>query len=538
MTEILTESFCERCGTRYTFESAAPRKSRLGRVRVLGKGMRNFVLSDDASLAEAMADARSEDEIAATAHQLDAFHQTFNFCLTCRQYTCGDCWNTGEGRCLTCAPIPGMELPVAEVAPLVAVEAEPLAAEATNGHAADDAWPDADLSSARLARALGMDEAEAGTAAVADAEGLADAAVADAEGLADAAVADGEGLADADGLPVAAAAAPAGEVGPGATDDTRTGQLIGIPPGQSLEEAIAEYEARIAADEAAELAATLDTPASEAVDAMPLAGADAAQAVATDEGDHDALAAMAAAALAGLARDDLSEAAPEPEPVVAVDADAEAEALREVAAEQVLVAEAETEQEITLEPVAAVAAEAAVEVDIEPDAAAAVAAESEPVAEVDAIEPEPEPVAAAADSVEDAAPRDDVVAQPVWPTPAPPAGPPVAPSPGEQAPPANPWLTVAPEDPGSTPQWPTTPAWPTAATRRDVPATLAGRPLLAQPDPSGLWAASAREVLTASAVPVPEAASAAAPTAQPCVSCGLSLSANARFCRRCGTRQG
>jgi ribosomal protein L40E len=39
-------------------------------------------------------------------------------------------------------------------------------------------------------------------------------------------------------------------------------------------------------------------------------------------------------------------------------------------------------------------------------------------------------------------------------------------------------------------------------------------------------------------VPVPEAASAPTPTAQPCVSCGLSLSANARFCRRCGTRQG
>ena len=28
MPEILTESFCERCGTRYTFESAAPTKTR------------------------------------------------------------------------------------------------------------------------------------------------------------------------------------------------------------------------------------------------------------------------------------------------------------------------------------------------------------------------------------------------------------------------------------------------------------------------------------------------------------------------------
>ena len=101
MTEILTESFCERCGTRYTFESAAPRRSRLGKVRTLSKGMKNFVLSDDASFSEAMAEARSEEEFTAVTHQLDAFHQTFNFCLTCRQYTCGDCWNTVEGRCLT-----------------------------------------------------------------------------------------------------------------------------------------------------------------------------------------------------------------------------------------------------------------------------------------------------------------------------------------------------------------------------------------------------------------------------------------------------
>ena len=320
LTEILTESFCERCGTRYTFESAAPRKSRLGRVRVLGKGMRNFVLSDDASLSEAMADARSEEEIAATAHQLDAFHQTFNFCLTCRQYTCGDCWNTGEGRCLTCAPIPGMELPVAEVVPLVAIATEPVAAEATNGHAAEEAWPDADLSSARLARALGMDEAEAGAAAVADAEGLAD-----------------------DGAPATAAAS--GDGGPGATDDSRTGQLIGIPPGQSLEEAIAEYEARVAADEAAELAVAAR---GEAVDVRRQCRSQAV----VGRGDHDALAAMAAAAIAGLARDDVSEAEPEPQPVVAIEAEAEPVVAVEAEAEPVVAIEAEAE------PVVAVEAEA------------------------------------------------------------------------------------------------------------------------------------------------------------------------------------
>ncbi|MCJ7711460.1 MAG: hypothetical protein MUQ32_11605, partial [Chloroflexi bacterium] len=109
MTEILTESFCERCGTRYTFESSAPRKSRVGRVKVFSKGVRNFVMTDDSSFSEAMAEARSAEELVATTHQLDAFHQTFNFCLDCRQYTCGSCWNTHEGRCLTCAPDPTLE---------------------------------------------------------------------------------------------------------------------------------------------------------------------------------------------------------------------------------------------------------------------------------------------------------------------------------------------------------------------------------------------------------------------------------------------
>ena len=58
-----------------------------------------------------------------------------------------------------------------------------------------------------------------------------------------------------------------------------------------------------------------------------------------------------------------------------------------------------------------------------------------------------------------------------------------------------------------------------------------------QDDAAALWAASAQEVLGGG--PRPAIPTAAAPaTPQPCVSCGLSLSANARFCRRCGTRQG
>ena len=111
MAEILTESFCERCGTRYTFESAAPvAAKRLGKFKVLSKGLKNFVLDDDSSLDEALAAARSEAEGQSTSQQLDAFHQTFNFCMSCRQYTCSNCWNEADGRCLTCAPLLGGDI--------------------------------------------------------------------------------------------------------------------------------------------------------------------------------------------------------------------------------------------------------------------------------------------------------------------------------------------------------------------------------------------------------------------------------------------
>ena len=115
MSEILTESFCERCGTRYTFESPARRSSPLGTLGTVGRGIRNFVVSPDQTIDEAFAVARAETEQRATAHQLEAFHQTFNFCLSCRQYTCATCWNPIEGRCQSCAPLPeATPLPEAE----------------------------------------------------------------------------------------------------------------------------------------------------------------------------------------------------------------------------------------------------------------------------------------------------------------------------------------------------------------------------------------------------------------------------------------
>ena len=163
MPETLTESFCERCGTRYTFESAAPKGKRLGKIKVLSKGFVNFVSNDDRSLDEAFAEARSDEQREQTSQQLDAFHQTFQFCMSCRQYTCANCWNDVESRCLSCAPLFGADtlggaFPAA-LDPLARLGLGQPTPEihAANGHqngdaelpalgepASDSAWPTAD----------------------------------------------------------------------------------------------------------------------------------------------------------------------------------------------------------------------------------------------------------------------------------------------------------------------------------------------------------------------------------------------------------
>jgi hypothetical protein len=97
----------------------------------------------------------------------------------------------------------------------------------------------------------------------------------------------------------------------------------------------------------------------------------------------------------------------------------------------------------------------------------------------------------------------------------------------------------APDQPRD-PQWPTAPEWPPSPTggQGDLrwpvaamsdPRPAPGTPAFAPP-PTGsdsLWAASSRDVLSRPGSGV-----------QACVSCGLPLSATARFCRRCGSRQG
>jgi ribosomal protein L40E len=145
MAEILTESFCERCGTRYTFEASAPSRGRVARIRLLSKGLRNYVMSDESTLEEALDEARGEEERTLSVQQLEAFHQTFNFCMSCRQYTCANCWNEAEARCLSCAPDLSQEvLPTAfpDLPIMPTFGADPATA-ATEPVAS--AWPSSDL---------------------------------------------------------------------------------------------------------------------------------------------------------------------------------------------------------------------------------------------------------------------------------------------------------------------------------------------------------------------------------------------------------
>ncbi len=107
MTELLSESFCERCGNRYELGTAEP-MSTARKTRGLVTGLRQFIMSTE-SLGDSITDAMRVEEEALAARQIDAFQETFNFCLDCRRYTCVSCWNDGEGRCRSCMPVAGID---------------------------------------------------------------------------------------------------------------------------------------------------------------------------------------------------------------------------------------------------------------------------------------------------------------------------------------------------------------------------------------------------------------------------------------------
>ncbi len=505
MPEILTESFCERCGTRYTFESAAPRVARLKGIKVMSRGLKNFVMSDDTSMDEAMAAARSETDREATSQQLDAFHKTFNFCMNCRQYTCGNCWNEADGQCLSCSPNLGHEIMPAPFPDLDSTTGLTVAAangtNGANGNGHDDgmtamAWPTSDL----MRDAEVLDAAEATPAddvgdlgdleqidaaarlaalgAIDTPDAVEMAADAPTEAADVAATAAPTAEAPAPEIPAAPAAASESSVGAvdagdvdgraAVASDQTSAMFRRFRPGQSLDDEIAAYEREQAAAEAG--------PGDAGAAAGGLAAAAALDAA--DEGTADATAPTLEPSI--VEATSLADAAPA-EPVAAV-------------------APVTPATEPTAPPRDVLAAAAIIAAVPEPPAVE----KPEPTAPAPA-----EPVAAEA-----AAPTaaDDIVPQPTWQIVAPDSTP------------------AEPTVPTADPQWPSEPEWPSQR-------AAAGLPFLNRPaTPTGglesLWAESAREVAS------PPAAARPTTGVAPCVSCGLSLSATARFCRRCGTRQG
>jgi hypothetical protein len=420
MTEILTESFCERCGTRYTFEPVVNRRKPLSALGTLGRGFRHFVSDPESSLDEAMAVARSETEQRSTASALEAFHRTFNFCLSCRQYTCSDCWNAVEGRCLSCAPTPDAAPPATRV---------------------DTAIPLAPVDLAPAPAPMHVETAVAPTSAEVDAAtewAAVDAAAAAAE-AAEAAAAEAAAQAAVDADAATAAQAEAADA------QRAAAEALAIAEAQEQAQAAAEAEARAAAEAEA---AAIETARAEA-EAVAIAAQAEAEARAAAEAAAQAEAERAAAIAAAQAAAEAEAAALTFEPGLNLD-------------EQIAAYERQhAVTEATLD---------------------------EPVADA---EPEPEPVAATSE-----------------------------PTPAELEPiPTAIGQALPASSVDGTPSWPGTevaaasfePNWP------DTPA----------PHQGGRQGAG----LPAAEPPVMPLA------ARACPSCGLSLSASARFCRRCGTPQ-
>ena len=552
MPEILTESFCERCGTRYTFEAARTR-TRLKGVRVLSRGLKNFVLSDDTSMDEAMAAARSETEREVTANQLDAFHKTFNFCMSCRQYTCPNCWNEAEARCLSCAPHLGHEIMPAPFPDLPAAElmvADPFQLNGTTsgqdthgadgfGVAGEESAYDVDVA-ARLASltaspsAIEPSVAPAGRAPEADEAAMAapvevtPSSVVEEPAAETSAEAGGAEPARGPDLGDLAAAAivvdavnPEPSVAPKSTGRTG-GRRGGFRPGQNLDMELDAYErerttalalAAADAEVSAEPEVVADVAAEPEVAAEPalIAGPEI---VAEPE--------IAATAEAGAE----PEMVAEPELIAGPEIVAEPEiaAAAEAGAEPEMVAEPEmmAEAEVAAEPEIAAAAEVAAEREVA--TVAEVAAEPEMVAEPEMMAEAEVAAAADVETAPETAPVvDDVIEQPTWRM--------VAPDPTPDIVPVDPASipAAATAEPTAEPQWPTHPEWP--GSRPAVGLPFLGRPAAPQGGLESLWAESTRDIVAGPAM------GRATTGVQPCVSCGLSLSATARFCRRCGTSQ-
>ena len=594
MVETLTESFCERCGTRYEFK-APTRLNPLRKTRGLVGGLKNYLTSQDA-LSDAIGDAMRTEEDQLASAQLEAFHESFNFCIGCRQYTCLNCWNDGEGRCRSCAPIPGTDdLAERLAASLNGAGASAVADSAMADAAADltesdlqrrmglEAWPSTDTRPTMPPPATGSAEAWPGAddltrwgegtpagEAPEDAPWRSPFAEADRAQLG----ADLEPATVTEPEPVAAVAdewdaEPREDVNAATADEATMFEPEVVAAEVELEPIGAEVEAEPVATEAAatEFEAEPEPvwPEAVVVDAEPTATEPAPRILRVVAWEED----VPADALM------VREAEPEP---IAGEAMAEPAEFESPADAELVAAETDP-LEIAAEPEAAEAEAPAEAVDAddvvmvtaepteaEPMEAAAepVVSEAEPVdapAEAASVvpepEPEPEPIAAATDVDLQPEPLAAEAAQP--PTPAftePTREPePDRPAPARIAPiretilhfpdrtpsqPENRPIAAEDESPevaarraqldmlglGDPGEGPVAPQRPMVMPYRSRGAAAGAGEIAARAGGS-FWEASAREV----------AGAAANIGVQNCGQCGLSLSANARFCRRCGTRQ-
>jgi hypothetical protein len=473
LTETLTESFCERCGTRYEF-SAPTRLNPVRKTRGLIGGLKNYLTSQD-SLGDALEDAMRTEAGALATAQLDAFHEAFNFCIDCRQYTCVSCWNDAAGRCRSCVPVPGVddlaERLAASAAPADAVADAELTDDDLRRRVGLDAWPTSDLPEPGTANGHVEDDSWATTPGA-----WANAPAAPTYDEEQPTAATAGGFIGADGFVYETQEQ---------ADQVAANMLAEQQAAEAAAKAAAELEAQQAAEAAAE-AALAAMAAEEAASAAAEATEDATPVAA--EVDEEAVAAEATpepTRLHVVAWDeDAAEAiAPEPEPVAA---EAEPEPVAAAEEPEPVAAEAEPEPE----PIAASAAP-----EPEPEAPTPrIAPISETILHFPPRQVEPlvpEPVAAEDESPELAARR----AQ----------------------------LDELGLDGG-----PTQPEMPAVLPYRSRGAAITAEELaLRAAAGQRFWEASAREV--ASAV--------GNVGVQNCGHCGLSLSASARFCRRCGTRQ-
>ena len=516
MVETLTESFCERCGTRYEFR-APTRLNPLRKTRGLIGGLRNYLTSQDA-LSDALGDAMRSEEDQLAAAQLDAFHETFNFCIGCRQYTCLNCWNDGDGRCRTCAPIPGTD-DLTERLLAVQPGAAPIAA------AAIEADVEPMLAGDDLSRRLGLDPWPTGDADVAVAPVNGDAAHAWPE----------------PGVASEVEPEPSHEVEPEPSHEVEPEPLVAeLAPEEALQP---EPEPIVAVDAEPEPEPTVAVEAEPEPDLEPepviaeesqpwLDAQPKAWPAQPTDWPTVAEPEPGAEPFAAAAETEERDTAPPHLRVVAWEADSAYDVVDPVleagpAEEPIVAAEAPEP-----EPIVAEAAP-------EPETMVAEAApEPEPMVAEAAPEPEPElapeplaPAAGPAQAMPQVAPISETILHFPDRTPPDPVAEPEQPAVAAEA--DSPELAARRAqldllglgDPGEGPVGPERPA---VLPYRSRGAAVTPVELAMRAGGPGFWEASAREVAGAAAAQV---------GVQNCGECGLSLSATARFCRRCGTRQ-